>query len=193
MEKPKNSSLNPVDQASPRQDRGTGTPFLKAVAQSVIAGLILALTFFLWREVMFPVPTVGGPWHCLTQTTSGRYQGLHVGWRLVLAQSDRALVGSIEKIWDNRGRLSGKAIHPGSGAGFLQYNYITTSRFSLNLDLRPRDGTRPSTIFIDLPTSRNLMRGTFYWTAADSIGVIACQREPINLEDEKIRAWLLPQ
>ena len=102
--------------------------FAGTVAPSITAGVILALMFFAWREFVFPVPTVGGPWYCLMQTTHtdlSNYDGLFLGWRVVLAQSDTGIAGSTEKVWEHgRGRLAGNKIHRGDVGGFLQYNYL---------------------------------------------------------------------
>ena len=76
--------------------------FTVAVARSIIAGVILALMFFAWRELVFPVPTVGGPWYCLTQTTRtdlSSYEGLFLGWRVVWRRAIPASPGPSEKVW----------------------------------------------------------------------------------------------
>ena len=161
--------------------------FAVAVARSITAGVILALMFFWCREFLFAVPTVGGPWYCVTQTTHtdyGPYKDLLLGWRVVLVQSDRGIAGSAEKVWEHgRGRLVDHQIDRGDLGGFLQHNYLATSRLSLHVDIAPQ-GTRESTAFYDLRVLGDGLRGSFYWTSANQRGDLACQREPIDWSDE---------
>ncbi|MCY4600258.1 MAG: hypothetical protein OXF27_10105 [Acidobacteria bacterium] len=170
--------------------------FAVTVAHSIAAGVILALMFFAWREFVFPVPTVSGPWYCLTQTTNSDlsdYEDLFLGWRVVLAQSDAGIAGSSEKVWEHgRGRLVGDQIDRGDVGGFLQYNYLATSRLSVHVDIIPRH-TRASTAFYDLRVLGDGLRGTFYWTSANQRGELVCQRELIDWNNEHVREQLLVQ
>ena len=199
-----------VDLQSRRLDIGAAEPlvdldmstvgvkaFVVATTHSVAAGLILALLFFSWREIVFPVPTVGGPWYCLTKTETTDtqpYRKLEVGWRVILSQNDRGIAGSSEKVWTlYQGYFSGIEIDRGDVVGFLQYNYLATTRLSLHHDIASQI-TRNSTLFLDLRVpsrSNEKLRGNFYWTAANQRGEVACSRRQIDWENEKDRGLLL--
>ena len=77
---------------------GLVRPVIPGSVGSVFAGLILAVLFFVCREFVFPLSKVSGPWFCLMkveQTSNQRMEGKFLGWRVLLAQSDRDITGSL--------------------------------------------------------------------------------------------------
>ena len=99
-------------------------PVIPGMVGSILAGVFLALTFFLCREFLFPLSKVSGPWFCLMKTEQASIQkleGKFIGWRVLLAQSNRDIAGSLEKSWDQTAsprRLSGNRIQQGTIDGF---------------------------------------------------------------------------
>lgn len=177
--------------------------FLRPLVSTVIAGLLLAVIFFVWRAFIFPVPTVGGAWYCLTVpafTTFSAYEGQFLGWRVVLAQSDGGIGGSSEKIWEGRGltgagrnrMLESSEIDRGEiEGGSLQYRYFSASELSLHAVIAPVGNVRTSTWYLDLQvgdrewpvfrrTQPQTLRGRYYWTAADQRGDVLCRRERVQ-------------
>ncbi|MCY4662710.1 MAG: hypothetical protein OXF93_23345 [Acidobacteria bacterium] len=170
--------------------------------------MILALMFFAWRALVFPVPTVGGAWYCLTipkYSTNSDFYGQFLGWRVVLAQSDRGIGGSSEKIWEGKGEtdkgrnrvLTGDEIDRGEiEGGSLQYNYFSTSRLSLHAVIDPKHSARKTTWYLDLDVGDQdwsifrrpdpqTLHGTYYWTSADQRGDALCRRKRVNWDAKK--------
>ena len=159
----------------------------------VCAGLFLAFAFFLCREFFFPLSKVSGPWFCLMkveQTSNQGMEGKFLGWRVLLAQSDRDITGSLEKIWDETalGRLPAGSIQQGTIEGFLRQNYLSTSTLSLHAHIERQGTTRETNASYDVKVieDKNELQGEFYWTAADAEGIIACQRKKIEWEGDSI-------
>lgn len=170
--------------------------FFVPIVQSVMAGIVLAILFFAWRElVLTPEPAIGGPWYCVTRTTQSdfsNYLGLELGWRIVLLQNGNNVSGSSEKVWEfGRGPIRPSMIDRGEVDGFLQYNYLFASRLSMHQEITPANNRVTSQSF-DLRVLGDRLHGTFYWTAADQYGDVGCQREPIIIwGDEELRDHLL--
>ena len=161
-------------------------------SSSIIAGLFLAWLFFMGREFVVPLSKVTGPWFCLmkTEQASNNTEGKFLGWRVLLAQSDRDITGSLEKIWDETasGRLPAGSIQQGTIEGFLRQNYLSTSTLSLHVHMERQKGTRETNASYDMKVikDKNELQGEFYWTAGDAEGIIACQRENIKWEGDSI-------
>ena len=177
-------------------------PFGGRVVSSLVAGLILGVAFFMWRE--FVVPNVDGTWYCMTKTTEtsafDSYTGMRLGWHLSLsASSNGSVSGATEKTWEwpDRGKLQGKAIDPGRLGGSLRYNLFLTSQLSLLIDLVPdRKGIRPSVMFQTLEVHGDELRGSFFWSVDSQQGFVKCRRERVdwNADDlDAIRDLFFPE
>ena len=167
-------------------------PVIPGSVGSFVVGLSLAALFFVFREFVFPLSKVSGPWFCLmkTEQASNNTEGKFLGWRVLLAQSDRDITGSLEKIWDETasGRLLAGSIQQGTIEGFLRQNYLSTSTLSLHVHMERQEGTRETNASYDVKVikDKNELQGEFYWTAGDAEGIIACQRQKIEWEGDRI-------
>ena len=169
-------------------------PFGGRVVSSLAAGLILAVLFFMWRELV--VQNVDGTWYCMTKTTEnsviGSYAGMRLGWQLSLAaNSNGSVSGATEKTWEwpDRGKLTGTDIDPGRLGGSLRYNLLFTSQLSLLIDLVPRrKETRPSIMFQYLEVHGDELRGNFFWSVDSQQGPVKCRRERVDWNADDLDA-----
>ena len=160
---------------------------LKTVAinliSAVMAGLVLALLFFLTKERIFPLPEIVGRWHFEMHTENtayGRYQGMRLRYVAMLWREGNVVHGTVEKIHERSSAGKIEYVGPdrtrGEVSGYIEKNYLGRDR--LFLHIVEGGTTRDSTCFHELTlTSRHCMDGRFESTIADQGGSVSWQRE----------------
>ena len=152
------------------------------VSQSILSGVILAILFFVSREVWFPLPSVAGRWLVETHTTKTNYrpyQGMVVEYVAIVWREGANIKGTIEKIsevtaTDTTTYVGDQRIR-GDIEGHVHKLYLSKDRIALHII---EEGTRrQSTDFHDLTVEGDdRLVGTFISTAADSEGTVTWRR-----------------
>ena len=146
--------------------------------------MLLAILFFLSREIWFPLPNITGKWHVEMRTSKTAYEPyedmvlryIAIAWR-----EGPVIKGTVEKVYENSStgerEYVGKDRTRGRVEGHIDKRYFSKDRVSLHI---VEDGHgRESTSFHELVVQRNAsMTGTFFAMAADSLGEVTWQREP---------------
>lgn len=164
----------------------TFVKFLWGVASTVVGGVLLAILFFLAREIWFPLPNVTGKWHVEMRTSKTAYEpyeGMVLRYIAIAWREGSVIKGTVEKVYENSStgererEYVGKNRTRGWVEGHIDKRYFSKDRVSLHI-IENGHG-RQSTSFYELVVQSNgSMTGTFFAMAAASEGKVTWQREP---------------
>ena len=158
---------------------------LSNIVQGVIGGMVLALLFFVAREVWFPLPSVDGRWTVETHTTKtayGPYQDMRVRYIALIWREGPVIKGTMEKVSEittSRGTVPyiGEERTRGEIEGYIHKLYFSKDRVAFHIV--EGGSERESTTLHDVTVAdKDRMVGTFIATAADSEGDVVWQRSP---------------
>ena len=157
--------------------------FLRGSASTVIGGVLLAILFFLSREIWFPLPNITGKWHVEVHTSKTAYkpyEGMVLRYIAIAWREGSVIKGTVEKVYENSStgerEYVGENRTRGRIEGYIDKRYFSKDRVSLHI-VENGHG-RQSTSFYELVVQRNgSMTGTLFAMAAASEGEVTWQRE----------------
>ena len=170
------------DETSEDSASKKATRLLGSVGQSVLSGVVLAILFFVSREIWFPLPDVAGRWTVETHTTKTDYvpyQDMTVTYVAILWREGANVKGTIEKVSEvtqtGTTTYTGDQRTRGVIEGHIDKLYLSGDRIALHVI--EEGSTRQSSSFHALAIEEeDQLTGTFVSTAADSEGTVVWRR-----------------
>ncbi len=152
-------------------------------SSTVLGGILLALLFFISKEILLPLPEISGNWTFETKTIQTEYkpyQGMVLRYVAMLRREGPNVFGTTEKVYENSS--TGIRNYTGSGrtrgqiSGFIEKRYLSKDRVILHIT---EDGHgRESTHLYNLVVEKSdLMSGTFTSMVAGSEGEVVWKRK----------------
>jgi hypothetical protein len=151
---------------------------------TVTGGIILAVLFFLAKEILFPLPKLTGRWYLeqTTQTTAYTpYAGMILRYVVMLWREGSRVEGTAEKIYENSSTgertFSGESRTRATVTGYVEKKYFGKDRIYLHV---VEDGHgRESTTFYEITADRACtFHGHFSSMVADQNGTVKWQCKP---------------
>lgn len=157
-------------------------PGLSNIGQSLISGVVLAILFFVAREIWFPLPSIAGRWTVemhTTKTAYRPYENMRVQYVAILWREGSIVKGTVEKTSEvtSAGTTTYTAEQRTRGEveGYIHKLYFSKDRIAVNVI--EQGELRQFTHYHDLVVERqDSMAGTFIATSADSEGDVTWRR-----------------
>ena len=158
---------------------------LKDIISNSIAGLIIIIIIFFYKEKISSITDCSGVWYLKTitkETAYNPYMDMTLVYKMVVLQKGQELEGTIEKIYENTSKniskeYIGKERIRSKFKGYIERNYFGADKISIHIIENGTD--RESTSFQKVISKcSNVLEGEFESTAGDSKGICIWQRKP---------------
>lgn len=162
-------------------------PALSNIVQALVSGVLLAILFFVAREIWFPPPTIAGRWTVemyTTKTAFRPYEHMRVQYVAILWREGSIVKGTVEKTSEVTSAgteiYTGEQRTRGEVEGYIHKLYFSKDRITVNII--EQGEVRQFTHYHDLVVERqDSMAGTFIATSADSEGEVTWRRSVTQL------------
>ncbi len=158
---------------------------LKDIFSNSIAGLIIIIIIFFYKEKISSITDCSGVWYIKTitkETKYNPYMDMVLVYKMIVLQKGQELEGTIEKIYENSLKdgskeYIGKDRIRSKFKGYIERNYFGADKISIHIIENGTD--RESTSFQKIISKcSNVLEGEFESTAGDAKGICIWQRKP---------------
>lgn len=177
------------------------------IIDNIVSTIIIAVIFFLLKEVIFRIPQIGGIWYLKqithkNETTYKPYRNMELQYMLSLRVEGNNVYGAAEKIYEDSSfgvekyhvlHYEGRNRSICELEGYIQKKYLF-GKDILIFQLFEENEKRKSTTYYEIPISRKwyiwgeyvFSKGNFQSTIAKQIGFFYMSKTGFEMKEQKI-------
>lgn len=166
----------------------------EAAIANIVAALIAATIFFIFKEKIFKTPTLTGKFHLKLNILSTEYnpfKDMEIQFILHLSSDNRRIIGGGEKVYENspNAKIGAQVIHfqrngktPVSIEGSITKNIFSQDEINLLFHVHDRAGESTMIVALKYPCSicnpnPKKIHGEFTWSASNKTGKAILSKE----------------
>lgn len=155
------------------------------IVSSSIAGLIIVIIIFFYKEKISSITDCSGLWYVKTitkETAYNPYRDMVLIYKMVVLQKGQDLEGTIEKIYENTSKnvskeYIGKDRIRSKFKGYIERNYFGADKIYIHI-IEKRTKRESTSFYKVINRCNHFFEGEFISTAGDSKGSCVWQRTP---------------
>ena len=153
------------------------------ILKTVVSGIILALLFFVLREVFFTIPNVNGMWVCTTSpqiSSDGSSQYKALKYYVAVSKQGLSINGVAEVVSEFSSEIDASNRRPHAVvSGYISERYLFgKDRIDLHFTMITDGNTSTSlwSLYVVYDDDTMSLRGAFISTGIIELGLVTCTR-----------------